>query len=125
MPPPAAGDLAALAAQHGLDVKQLLASMPPGWKPGDPISLGPPVAAGAAAVAAPAGAAPPAAAAAQQQQPVPAPVAAQREVSPEAAAAPAAPRLAGLFLNELNFEEYDYVSEEEEEDSSEEDSDEE
>lgn len=101
-----AGDLGALAAQHGLDVQQLLASMPAGWKPGDPISLGPP-----AAAAAPA-AAPAAPALAAAAAPAAAPAPAPEEEEEVARVAPAAPRLAGLFLNPLDLQQYDYVSDE-------------
>lgn len=93
----AGGDLAAMAVQHGLDVKQLLASMPPGWKPGDPIpALGGADAAESAPAASP---------------PVVEETAQQRGTSPpaeERAPAAPAPLLTGIFLDD--FGQYDYVS---------------
>lgn len=91
-----------MAEQHGLDVKQLLASMPPGWKPGDPIpALGGAPAAAEAAPAAPSVEAP-----------------RQRDTSlAEEERAPAAqvPLLTGIFLDD--FGQYDYVSSDGEGDS--------
>lgn len=125
----AAGDLAALAAKHGLNVQQLLASMPPGWKPGDPIPLGP---AAAAAVAAPAAPTPTAAAPAPAAANVPAAAAAvaaevatEPAVPAEEAEALPAPRLAGIFLNQMDFADLEYgvSSGDDSDEDSEEDSD--
>ncbi|KAL4429587.1 hypothetical protein ABPG77_008636 [Micractinium sp. CCAP 211/92] len=123
---PAGGDLAALAAKHGLDVQQLLASMPPGWKPGDPITVGP--------AAAPAAAGPPAAAptaalavsAAATAAPASAETATEPAVPAEEAEAPPAPRLAGIFLNQVDFADLEYgvsSGDDDSEEDSEEDSD--
>ncbi|KAL4458401.1 hypothetical protein ABPG75_013266 [Micractinium tetrahymenae] len=133
---PAGGDLASLAAKHGLDVQQLLASIPPGWKPGDPIPLGPAAAAGAApgaAAAAPAAAAPAAAApaaavpaAAAAAAAVPAEAATEAAVPVEEAEAAPAPRLAGIFLNQMDFADLEYgvsSGEDDSDDDSDEDSD--
>lgn len=117
--PAPVGDVAAMAAQHGLDVAQLLASIPPGWKPGDPIPLGSAAGAGEAAPAA--GKPQPAA-----QAPAAAPQM-QREPSPgeeERAPAAAPPVLTGIFLDD--FGQYDYdVSSGEDAGNSDEDSDDE
>lgn len=123
---PAGGDLAALAAKHGLDVQQLLASMPPGWKPGDPITVG--------SAAAPAAAGPPAAApaaalavsAAATAAPASAETATEPAVPAEEAEAPPAPRLAGIFLNQVDFADLEYgvsSGDDDSEEDSEEDSD--
>jgi hypothetical protein len=118
LPGATGGDLAATAAHLGLDVQQLLASMPAGWKPGDPLppaagsAGGASAAAAAAAAGLPSATAAPAAAAATAAAGAGPPRQREEVLADERAPAVAPPVLTGIFLDDFGQYTYDVSSSE-------------